>query len=156
MMTTEFCKAIEQRVTYHRKPDTKCSFYHGSGRKGLFPYRINATLTGDGFKRITRTGRALEFVKKGEVRAVFTKPEHGSPYQLGKDARIHFSLWESEEYPFLLGFSSVGRTNAHGQIEDTNDLVIALGNADTLEFRIFPGAYEQRDGIFAYLRECLS
>lgn len=156
MMTTEFIRAIERRITYNRKPDTKSSYYFGEGRKGLLPYRVNATLSGDGFKRITRTGRALEFVKKGEVKAVFTNSEHGSPYQLRpKGSRIHFSLWQAEEHPFLMGFSSIGRTNANGGMEDTKDLVVALGNPDTLELRIYPGAYDQREVIFNYLRSQL-
>lgn len=153
MMTTEFIKSIEQRITYNRKPDTKSSFYYGSGKSGLFPYRINVNTSGDGFKRITRTGRALEFKRRGEVRAVFTNSEHGSPYQLqSKGSRMHFSLWEAEEFPFLGGFSSIGRTNAKGEMEDTKDLVVALGTSDTVEFRIYPGAYDQRDAIFNYLR----
>lgn len=153
MMTTEFIKGIERRITYHRKPDTKSSFYYGSGKSGLFPYRINVNTSGDGFKRITRTGRALEFRKKGEVRAVFTNSEHGSPYQLlSKGSRMHFSLWEAEEHPFLAGFSSIGRTNANDEMEDTKDLVVALGDSDTMEFRVYPGAYENREDIFTYLR----
>lgn len=153
MMTTEFIKGIERKAIYNRKPDTKTAFYFGEGRRSLLPYRISVTLSGDGFKRITQTGRALQFIKRGEVRAVFTNSEHGSPYQLlPKGSRMHFSLWEAEEHPFLVGFSSIGRTNANDKMEDTKDLVVALGDSDTMEFRVYPGAYEDREAIFTYLR----
>ncbi|GAB3494044.1 hypothetical protein GCM10027341_09720 [Spirosoma knui] len=65
------------------------------------------------------------------------------------EERISFSVWGCVDFPLILGFADVGRTNERGKMEDTPDLVAIVRTLDncrnTLELGIYPGFYPQRE-----------
>jgi hypothetical protein len=159
-MNKQLIKAIEQRLTYRRNPDTKVSFYRQAGSSDVLPLRINFSNDPEGFRRLTRTGRAATYTKVADCKARFTRNDSRSPYRIqnGKtEARVSFSLWACEDLPLLLGFADVGRTNENGRMEDTPDLVVivrTLDNCrDTLDVRIYPGLYPRREEVLSFLND---
>ena len=159
-MNKQLIKVIEKRLTYRRNTDTKVSFYRQAGSSDVFPLRINFSNDPEGFSRLTRTGRAATYKKVADCKARFTRNDSRSPYRIHNgetEERISFSVWECKEYPLLLGFADVGRTNERGKMEDTPDLVVivrTLDNCrDTLDVRIYPGLYYQREEVLTYLNE---
>lgn len=159
-MNKQLIKAIEKRLTYRRNPETKVSFYRQPGSSDVLPLRINFTVDPEGFSRLTRTGRAATFKKVADCKARFTRNDARSPYRIVNgetEERVSFSVWECADFPLLLGFADVGRTNERGKMEDTPDLVAivrTLDNCrDTLELRIYPGCYNQREAVLTLLNE---
>ena len=93
--------------------------------------------------------------KMGQVKADFKKTEV-SPYKSGKALQpyIHFTLfWFDEIQDF--GFANIAYSGDSGKLVLTNDLIIArFTDADrqTIEIRLFPGQYNQREEIGQSLR----
>lgn len=159
-MNTQLIKAIEKRLTYRRNPETKVSFYRQSGSSDALPLRINFSTDPEGFSRLTRTGRASTYKKVADCKARFTRNDAQSPYRVinsEAEERVSFSVWECADYPLILGFADVGRTNEKGKMEETPDLVAivrTLDNCrDTLELRVYPGLYPQREAVLTMLNE---
>jgi hypothetical protein len=146
--------ASEYVLTYHRKPETKTSYLREPG-PGLLPERIGFST--DGFTPIKRTGAAILFEKLGQVKAEFKKSEQ-SPYKHPKalQAFIHFTLFKIAGLPDA-GFANIafaGESESRSVIK-TNDLVIARfldSDRQTLEIRLFPGQYDQREEIVNRLK----
>jgi hypothetical protein len=144
--------ASETVLTYHRKPETKTSYLREPG-PGLLPERIGFST--DGFTPIKRAGAAILFEKLGQVKAEFKKSEV-SPYvhPKAKHPFIHFTLFEIGEVQDS-GFANVAYSGEGKAIIKTNDLVIARfldTDRQTLEIRLFPGQYNQREEIVNRLR----
>ena len=159
-MNKQLIKAIENRLTYRRNPETKVSFYREPGSSDVLPLRINFSTDPEGFRRIARTGRAGTYKKVADCKARFTRNDARSPYRVfnGRtEERVSFSVWECADFPLILGFADVGRTNAQGEMKDTPDLVVivrTLDNCrDTLELRIYPGFYPQREAVLTLINE---
>lgn len=159
-MNKQLIKAIEKRLTYRRNPETKSSFYREPGSSDLLPLRINFTIDPEGFHRTQRSGRAGAYKKVAELKARFTRSDARSPYRIfngGAEERVSFSIWEHESFPLLFGFADIGRTNEAGKMEGTPDLTVivrTLDNCrDTVELRIYPGLYPQREEVLAMLNE---
>lgn len=145
-------KALEIVMHYHRKPETKTSYMREPG-PGTLPERIGFST--DGFTPIKRTGAAKVHSKMGQVKADFKKTEV-SPYKPGKTLKpyIHFTLfWFDDIHDF--GFANIAYSGESGKLILTNDLIIArFTDADrqTIEIRLFPGQYNQREEIGKSLR----
>lgn len=159
-MNKQLIKAIEKRLTYRRNPETKVSFYRQPESSNVLPLRINFSTDPEGFQRIAQTGRAAINRKVADCKARFTRNDSKSPYWVinGKtEERVSFSVWECKAFPLILGFADVGRTNENGRMENTPDLVAivrTLDNCrDTLELRIYPGLYNQREEVLTLLNE---
>lgn len=159
-MNKQLIKAIEKRLVYRRNAETKASFYRQSGSSDVLPLRINFSIDPVGFQRIAQTGRAAIYKKAADCKARFTRKDTPSPYCIanGKtEERVSFSLWECPDFPLLLGFADVGRTNEHGRMENTPDLVVVVRTLDncrdTLDVRIYPGLYKQREAVLTILNE---
>jgi len=159
-MNKQLIKAIEKRLIYRRNPETKVSFYRQPGSSDVLPLRINFSTDPEGFRRIAQTGRAGTYKKVADFKARFTRNDSHSPYWIknGKtEERVSFSIWDCDNFPLLLGFADVGRTNENGRMEDTPDLVVIIRTLDncrdTLEVRIYPGFYPQREEVLMMLNE---
>ena len=156
----DFIKTIEKRLTYRRNPETKVSFYRQSGSSDVLPLRINFSTDPEGFRRIAQTGRAGSYKKVADCKARFTGKDTQSPYWIKNNVaeeRISFSIWECADFPLILGFADVGRTNENGKMETTPDLVVivrTLDNCrDTLELRVYPCLYPQREAVLTLINE---
>jgi hypothetical protein len=159
-MNNQFIKAIEKRLTYRREPSTKVSFHRQPGSSDVLPLRVNFWTDPEGFRRTSQSGRAGTYKKVAELKARFTRKDDRSPYRIyngGAEERISFSVWECKEYPLLWGFADVGRTNENAKMEGTQDLVVivrTLDNcSDTMEVRVYPGFYPQREAVLAMLND---
>lgn len=159
-MNKQLIKAIEKRLTYRREPKAKVSFYRQSGSSDVLPSRINFSTDPEGFRRIAQTGRAGTYKKVADCKARFTRKDSSSPYWIKNsvaEERISFSVWECANFPLILGFADVGRTNENGRIEQTPDLVVVVRTLDncrdTLELRVYPGFYPQREAVLTLINE---
>ena len=159
-MNKQLIKAIEKRLIYRRKPDTKVGFYRQTGSSDVLPLRINFTTDPEGFQRIAHTGRAGSYKKVADCKARFTGKDSQSPYWIKNDVaeeRISFSVWGCVDFPLILGFADVGRSDEHGKMRETPDLVIVVRTLDncrdTLELRVYPGLYPQREGVLTLINE---
>ncbi|ARK12183.1 hypothetical protein A6C57_18615 [Fibrella sp. ES10-3-2-2] len=157
-MNKQLLKAIEKRCVYHRSPETKVSFYRQLGSSDALPIRVNFSTDPEGFQRIARTGRAIINKKVADFKARFTRKDNPSPYRIDNghtEQRVSFSLWECSPYPLIYGFADVGRTNENGKMEQTPDLVVVVRTLDncldSLDIRIYPGLYSQREEVLNLL-----
>lgn len=159
-MSKHLFKSIEKRLIYRRNPETKVSFYRQAGSSDVLPLRVNFSTDPEGFRRIAQTGRAGTYRKVADFKARFTRNDSPSPYWIKNEQteeRVSFSVWECENYPLFLGFADVGRSNETGKIEHTPDLVVIVRTIDncrdTLELRVYPGLYSQREEVLKMLNE---
>jgi len=158
MMARQFIEAVKKEAVYKLKEGTQGSYYYSSGAR-ILPNRVSISRERE-ITKVARTGRNLLHPIIGQLIGRFTK-EETSPLKRYRPFFCRTQLWQIPEYPFFIGYGSIGISNNEGKINrasDTGDLVVlttAERNWDTLRIYYFPGMIQQLNAVMQYLSESI-
>ncbi len=124
-----------QEADYKLKDGTSTSYYWQRGSK-ILPNRLSISL-GPELTSAERKGRMLIESVIGEVKGTFTKPEQ-SPLKQHPPFGIHSKIFRPDHYPNILGYSTIGISNADGKItRDSEQGFAAFIRIDPNTLKVF-------------------
>lgn len=143
-MTDEYLSKLMKAEVYQLKEGTSTSYYWKYG-DGNLPSRLS--IYDKEFSNVQRKGRNIMHPVAGQMAGKF-RIDETSPYKLHKPYTLRSQIWTHEDFPALMGFGTIGISNADGKVEDVGDLLIFHRlDIKKIKILIFPGMGRNPDHI---------